>query len=342
MKVFDQAIDLRSDTVTKPDAGMLNAMLNAKVGDDVFGEDPTINELERELAKLFGMESGLLVPSGTMGNQLALHVHCKPGDEVICHENSHIYQYESGAMAANSGVQPKLLGGERGILNHFKIAESVNPPYDWLTRSRLVCIENSCNKAGGSVYTLAEMKAIHDVCNENNLIYHLDGARIFNALHAINATSLDICGVFDSISVCLSKGLGAPLGSVLLGSHQFIKEARRVRKRWGGGMRQAGYFAAAGLYALKHNIQRLKDDHIHAQVIARALTEHLDVESILPIETNIIIYSLKNSVDSLEHLNTLAKNQILALPFGKKSIRMVLHKDITPEKVDYVLEFLSK
>ena len=263
-------IDFRSDTVTKPTPGMLQAMITAKVGDDVFGEDPSINELEQMSAAMFGMESGLFCPSGTMTNQIAIKCHTQSGDEVICDESAHVYQYEGGGIAFNSGASVKLLYGDRGRMNADQIKAAINQDDDHKAHTSLVCIENTSNRGGGSCYDLNEIKKIKQVCRENDLALHLDGARLWNAMVAKNETPKQYGGTFDSISICLSKGLGCPVGSVLLGKKDFIKKARRIRKVFGGAMRQGGIIAAAGIYALKNNIERLKQDHDHAKQIGDA------------------------------------------------------------------------
>ena len=250
-------IDLRSDTVTKPTPAMLKAMVSAKVGDDVFGEDPTINELERLSADMFGMEAGLFCPSGTMTNQIAIKCHTQPGDEVICDESAHVYQYEGGGIAFNSSASVKLLYGDRGRINAEQVKAAINPDDSHKSRTSLVCLENTSNRGGGSCYNFSEIKAIKKVCTENSLILHLDGARLWNALIAKKETPKQYGEVFDSVSICLSKGLGCPVGSVLVGNKDFIKKARRIRKVLGGGMRQAGVLAAAGIYGLQNNFDRL-------------------------------------------------------------------------------------
>jgi len=264
-------IDFRSDTVTRPGPGMLQAMMSAKTGDDVFGEDPTINELEAVTAAIFGMEAGLFCPSGTMTNQIAIKCHTQPGDEVVCDKQNHVYYYEGGGIAFNSGCQVKPLDGDRGRISSDQVKESVNPDDPHKPRTRLVSLENTANRGGGSCYEFADFKLIREICSKNDLRLHLDGARLWNALVAKGEKPSDYGEIFDSISICLSKGLGAPVGSLLLGKQDYIKQARRVRKVFGGGMRQAGYLAAAGIYAIEHNIPRLAEDHEHAKEIAEAL-----------------------------------------------------------------------
>lgn len=334
-------IDLRSDTVTMPSAEMKAAMFNAKLGDDVFMEDPTVNELESFAAKLFGKEAGLFCTSGTMTNQIAIKCHTQPGDEVICDENSHIYNYEGGGIAFNSGVQAKLIKGNRGRINAEHITENINPEHDWLTKTSLVCLENTVNKAGGSFYRIPEIQPITDVCKQHKLALHLDGARIFNALVETNERTEDVGKLFDSISICLSKGLGAPVGSVLLGDKDFIKKARKLRKVFGGGMRQAGLLAAAGIYALQSNVSRLKEDHVRAGMIEKALGELSIVESVLPADTNIVICHLTDAITGNEFQQRLAKHDIKVSMFGKQTIRFVTHMDFTDEMLEKLLKVLK-
>jgi len=324
-------IDLRSDTVTKPTKGMLDAMLSAPVGDDVFNEDPTVIKLEEKLATMFSQEAGLFCPSGTMTNQIAIAVHTKPGDEVICDANSHIYNYEGGGIARNSGVQAKLLVGDRGRLTAEQIAENINLNYDWLTRTSLIELENTVNRAGGSYYTLKQVEPIAKLCKEKKLALHLDGARLFNALEETKESTQDTGKPFDSISICLSKGLGTPAGSVLLGSKAFIKEARRVRKTFGGGMRQVGFLAASGIYALDHHIERLKEDHARAKNIGNILKQLPYIESVLPVDTNILIFNLTSKVTAADFERKLLEKNIKVVAFGKQTIRMVTHMDFTED-----------
>jgi len=333
-------VDLRSDTVTKPTPDMLSYMLKAEVGDDVFKEDPTVNKLEEMAADMFKHEAALFCSSGTMSNQLAVHLHCRPGDELICDELSHVYQYESGALATNSGVQVKLIKTDDGYLQPQQIINAINPNYDWLTHSRLVVIENTGNKWGGNFYTLSQLQEISNTCKQHNLALHCDGARIFNACIAGNYTTQQVGDLFNSLSVCLSKGLGAPVGSLLIGNKDFIKEARRVRKRWGGGMRQIGYLAAAGIFALQHNVERLKEDHQKALQIADILTKVDEVKHILPVKTNIVIAEL-DQVNPLIFLSALEKNKIKATQFGKRSVRIVTHLDINNTQLNQVISTLK-
>lgn len=335
-------IDLRSDTVTKPTKGMLDTMFSAPVGDDVFNEDPTVIKLEEKLATMFGQEAGLFCPSGTMTNQVAINVHTRPGDEVICDVNSHIYNYEGGGIARNSGVQAKLLNGDRGRMNAQQIADNINGDFDWLTKTSLISLENTVNRAGGSYYTADMIAPINKLCKEKKLKLHLDGARIFNAMTETKEKPADIGRSFDSISICLSKGLGTPGGSVLLGSKAFIKEARRVRKTFGGGMRQIGILAAAGIYALDNNVNRLKEDHLRAKKIEQILKQLPYIESIMPVDTNILIFNLSSKVSGADFEKKLGENNIKVAAFGKQTIRMVTHLDFTEDMLGIVETVLKK
>lgn len=334
-------IDLRSDTVTRPTAAMREAMFSADVGDDVFGEDPTVNALEAKTAALFGHEAGLFCPSGTMTNQIAINVHTRPGDEVICEQNSHIYHYEGGGISRNSGVQARLVEGNRGRMTAAQVEACINGNFDWLARTKLVSVENTANRAGGSYYELATLQAIREVTATHNLACHLDGARIFNALIASGQTALQIGACFDSVSVCLSKGLGAPAGSVLLGSRSFIAQARRVRKVFGGGMRQAGYLAAAGIYALDNHIARLAEDHARATVLADTLAALPYVKSQLPTETNIVIFTLHDHFPVATFLQKLADHGIKAVQFGPQTVRLVTHLDFNDEMLGKTVQVLK-
>lgn len=321
---------------------MLDAMMTAPVGDEVFNEDPTVIKLESFAANLFGKQAALFCPSGTMTNQIAIKVHTQPGDEVICDVNSHIYNYEGGGIAFNSSVQAKLLTGNEGRLSAEQIEANINLDFDWLTRTRLVSLENTINRAGGSFYTLSQVKPIYDLCRDKKLKLHLDGARIFNAITETKENPKDIGSYFDSISICLSKGLGAPVGSLLLGDKDFIKQARRVRKVFGGGMRQAGILAAAGLYALENNISRLSQDHEKAKILAGELVKLTCVESILPVYTNIIIFNLKKDVISGEAFEKkLAEKNIKISAFGKQTIRFVTHLDYTNDMLETTIAALK-
>lgn len=335
--------DLRSDTVTQPGAAMREAMLQAPLGDDVFGEDPTVQWLETYAAQLFGKEAGLFCPSGTMTNQIAIRVHTRPGDELICDTNSHIYNYEGGGISANSGVQAKLVSGDQGRLTADLIEPLINADLDWLTRTTLVSLENTVNRAGGSYYRLDAIRAIRELCRRRGLALHLDGARVFNALVETGDTPASLGTHFDSISVCLSKGLGAPVGSLLLGDADFVRRARRVRKLFGGGMRQAGILAAAGLYALQNNIQRLKEDHARARQIADLLPQLPYVESVLPVHTNIVIFNLDAGLISGDAFEKkLAEQGVRVSAFGKQTVRMVTHLDFTDAMLEKTLRALHE
>ena len=307
-------IDLRSDTFSKPTKGMLDAMLHAKVGDDVFGEDPTVNELEKKAAAMFGMEAALYSPSGTMSNQIGIKAHTQPGDEVICEFTSHVYQYEGGGIAFNSGASVQLIQGQLGKITADQVESAINPNDVHKPHSSLVSLENTANRGGGSCYShISEIENISKVCDANRLKLHLDGARLFNALVAKNESPKSYGKLFHSISVCLNKGLGCPIGSILLGTKEYITKARRIRKVFGGGMRQAGYMAATGLYALDHHIERLKEDHDHAKRIAGELCQKKFVGEILPVETNIIIVEIKGTKTPAEFVSDLKNENILAL-----------------------------
>ncbi|MEZ4939458.1 MAG: GntG family PLP-dependent aldolase [Saprospiraceae bacterium] len=336
-----QIINLLSDTGTKPTPGMLQAMMAAEVGDDVFREDPTVNALEEKCAALVGHEAALFCPSGTMTNQIALKVHTRPLDEVICDEMSHIYQYEVGGYAFNSGIGINLIRTDYGILNADQVLAAIKPRFDWLPKSSLVVIENTCNKGGGSTYTLDAIKNIRLVCKNQGLALHLDGARLFNALVETGDTPAAIGAEVDSISICLSKGLGAPVGSVLTGSRDFIAEARRVRKVMGGGMRQAGYLAGAGIYALDHHIERLQEDHVHARQLATALKQLAYTANIRPVQTNIVIFDLVKPATPPHFLAYLKANGISASAFGPQTIRFVTHLDVGAEMIKRAIEVLQ-
>lgn len=335
-------IDFRSDTVTKPGPGMLEAMMRAQVGDDVFGEDPSVNELEHLSAVMFGMEAAIFCPSGTMTNQIAIKCHTQPGDELICDESSHIYQYEGGGIAFNSGVSSKLVHGFHGRITAEQVEGSVNPDDVHRSVSRLISLENTSNRGGGSCYDFEEIKRIKNIADKYNLAFHLDGARLWNAMVAKNETPIQYGEIFDSISICLSKSLGCPVGSLLLGKKDFIKKARRLRKIFGGGMRQAGYLAAAGIYALKNNIDRLADDHLHARQIAEALVQKSFVKMVLPVETNIIIFELKDSLTAPDLVARLKEQDILAYAISFNRVRLVLHLDIEKEMVNQTIQTINQ
>lgn len=335
-------IDLRSDTITKPTKGMLEAMLSAKVGDDVYKEDPTVNALEERIATMFGKKTALFFPTGSMANQAAIKLHTNPGEQVICDKYAHIYNYEGGGASFNSGVSCKLIDGHRGMFNADQVVESINPPdFYHSPLTRLVAVENTTNKGGGACWNFEEIKKIRTVCNEHNLGYHLDGARLWNALVNTNETALQYGEVFDTISVCLSKGLGCPIGSVLVGDEDIMKGAIRIRKIFGGGMRQVGYLAAAGLYALDHHIDRLKQDHNKAKEIGEMLGALSQIKTVEPIETNIIIFELNPDVNETVFVQNLAKNNIHIIGMGGGKLRIVTHLDYTDAMHEKLLSILT-
>lgn len=319
-------IDLRSDTVTRPTPGMKEAMFSAPIGDDVFGEDPTVNALEEKIANLFGMEAAIFCPSGTMTNQIAIRLHTGPQREVICHEHSHIYLYEGGGIMANSLASVKLLDGDLGKINATQIAASINPDDVHAPETALVSLENTMNKGGGSIYTLDEVKPTRRLCLEKGIKLHLDGARLFNALVETSESPAAWGAQFDTISICLSKGLGCPVGSVLLGSKVAIKRARKVRKVFGGGMRQAGFLAAAGIYALDHQVDRLKEDHARARALGKMLEALPVVSEVFPVATNIVIARLEG-ISPENFMKKLAEHDIKSVKFGSDLVRFVTHHD---------------
>ena len=335
-------IDYRSDTFTKPTPGMMSAMMNAEVGDDVFREDPTVNKLESIAAEMFGKESAIYCASGTMSNQIAIKCHTLPGDEVICDKNAHVYIFEGGGIAMNSSAQVKALDGDRGRIKASQVAAAINPDDVHKARTSLVCLENTSNRGGGSCYDFNEIEDIKTVCNENNLMLHLDGARLFNALVAKGETPMQYGRVFDTISICLNKGLGCPMGSILLGSKEFVKKARRVRKVFGGGLRQAGFMAATGIYALEHQVQRLELDHLHARQISEALQKKAFVKSVLPVETNIIIFEVHAPTTVKSIIEALAKKEILMHAISAKEVRVVTHLGVTEEMVRRTIAVIEK
>lgn len=324
-----QIFDLRSDTFTKPTAKMKAAMMAAEVGDDVFAEDPSINALQEKAAKMFGMEAALFCPSGTMTNQIGLGVHLSPGDEVICHHDYHIYRYEGGGIASNSGAQAFVLQGtETGKFGMEELKNAIHPSDSHYPVSKVLSFENSTNRGGGDVWTIDEIKPLVDYAKSQGLKIHLDGARLFNALVATGDSPKEYGKMFDTISICLSKGLGCPVGSLVLGTKSGIAKAHRLRKRMGGGMRQAGFLAAAGSYALDHHIERLKTDHDMAKAIGEMLEQHAWVHSVKPVKTNIAICNLQEEHQTAIMLEELEKVGVLAMAFGPKSVRFVTHHDI--------------
>jgi len=327
--------------MTKPTKGMLDAMMKAHVGDDVFGEDPTINELESMVAGLFSMEAAVFCPSGTMTNQIAIKCHTQPGDEVICDESAHVYQYEGGGIAFNSGASVKLLTGDRGRISAAQIAGAINADDNHKARTSLICLENTSNRGGGSCYDFEEIKKIRETCTQHDLALHLDGARLFNAFVAKKENPKQYGEVFDSISICLSKSLGCPVGSLLLGKKDYIKKARRIRKVFGGGMRQAGFIAAAGIYALKNHISRLAEDHSHARLIADALIQKDFVADILPVETNIVIFNTHPAHTANSIVQRLKEQNVLGYVIAQQKVRMVTHLDIRPEMVQRTIDVIK-
>jgi threonine aldolase len=324
-------IELRSDTFTKPTAGMLEAMCQAEVGDDVFEEDETTKRLESKCAEMFGYESALFCVSGTMANQIAIAVHTKSGDEVICDSLSHVYLYEGGGIMANAHASVSLIDGDKGRITATQVEEKINPDNVHYPVSKLVSLENTMNKGGGSIYDINEISRIKEVCIKNNMLLHLDGARLFNALVETQESPKLYGSLFDSISICLSKGLGTPMGTVLIGNKNFILQARRVRKRFGGGWRQSGYMAAAGIYALEHQIQRLKEDHRRAKDLGKIFSSISIVKNIYPVETNIVIFTLDEKYQAKDIVNRWMKLGLKTSPFGKHQIRLVTHLDFGDE-----------
>lgn len=324
-------IDYRSDTVTQPTPAMREAMMAAPLGDDVFGDDPTVNALEEKAAQLFGKEAALFCPSGTMTNQIAIKVHTRPGDEVVCDQLAHIYNYEGGGIAFNSGCSVRLLQGDRGRFTAQMVQDSINPDDPHFPHTSLVAIENTCNKGGGVIWDETEIARIGQLCRDNDLKYHLDGARLFNALVETGQGAAAAGAHFDSVSICMSKGLGCPVGSLLIGEKHFIHQARRLRKVFGGGMRQAGLLAAAAIYALDHHVERLKEDHQRAKALASICENQSWVRSVVPVETNIVVVELEDASQQTHMLDQLEANGVLAVPFGKGKIRFVTHLGISDD-----------
>lgn len=336
-------IDLRSDTLTKPTPAMLDFMMKAQVGDDVYKEDPTVNELESRLAKMFKMDSALYFPTGSMANQAAIKLHTQPGEQLIADQYAHVYNYEGGGVSFNSGVSCKLINGTRGMITASQVEAAINPPdFYHSPLTTLVCLENTTNKGGGACYDLEEIKKIKAVCNKHGLGLHLDGARLWNALVAKGEEPSSYGELFDTISVCLSKGLGAPMGSVLIGKQQFMDKAMRVRKVLGGGMRQVGYMAAAGLYALDNHVNRMVEDHQRAQEIATLLKSQTYVKSVEPTETNIVIFNLKETINETSFVKYLFDNEIAISDMGQGKLRIVTHYDYNKIAHARVLDVLGR
>ena len=335
-------INLISDTVTKPTKGMLQAMMNAEVGDDVFKADPTVNKLQQKIADMFGMEDALFFPSGTMANQTAIKLHTQPGDKLFCDKYAHVYNYEGGGAAFNAGVTCRLIDGNRGMFTADQLAYEVAGRSDiHVPYSRLVCIENTTNKGGGACWDFKELKKVQKVSSDNNLAFHLDGARLFNALVAKNETPKQYGELFDTISICLSKGLGAPIGSVLLGSKEHVAKALRIRKLLGGAMRQVGYLAAAGIYALNNHVERLGEDHQKAKEIGMVLEQASFVKKVEPIETNIVIFYVNDDLDPMNFIKKMEEKNIWMISMGEGKIRIVTHLDYTDEMHDKLLNELK-
>ena len=336
-------INLISDTVTKPTPEMLQAMFNAKVGDDVFKQDPTVNEFERIVADLFGMEAALFFPTGTMANQTAIKLNTNPGDQIICDKWSHIHLYESGGASSNSGVNFNLLDGSRGMITAEQVKEGINDPEFYHTpMSKMVGIENTTNKGGGACYDISELQKIKQVCVDHNLKYHLDGARLWNAMIAKKQQPKQFGELFDTISVCFSKGMGCPIGSVLLSDAETIHRALRIRKIFGGNMRQSGYLAAAGIYALQNNINRLEEDHRRAKELGCALQQCYWVAVVEPVETNIIVFSVQSHIEDNLVIEKLKQKGIAISLLAKGKLRIVTHLDYSQVMHEYVLEILEK
>ena len=331
-------IDLRSDTGTRPTKAMLNAMFEAKVGDDIFDDDPTVNALQAKAAALFGMEDVLFCTSGTMTNQIAIKVHTQPGDEIICHKHAHIYNYEGGGVMFNSQCSIKMTGNDSGLLTLDEVKPLLNPDDIHFPTTRMLEVENTSNKGGGTCYDFSELEKMGAWAKANNLAYHLDGARLFNAIVAKGESPKQYGALFDSISICLSKGLGCPVGSLILGSKDFIKQAKRVRKKFGGGWRQAGFLAAAGIYALDHHIERLAEDHAKAKRLAEALEKASFVKEVVAPETNIVIFKVE---DGNAVIQTFEKNNISIIAMANNMLRMVTHLDVSDAQIDETIRIIE-
>ena len=336
-------IDLRSDTLTKPTPEMLDFMMQAEVGDDVYKEDPTVNELENRIADFFGMDEALYFPTGSMTNQAAIKIHTQPGEQLIADKYAHVYNYEGGGVSFNSGVSCKLLDGDRGIITAEQVIDAINPPdFYHSPLSSLVCLENTTNKGGGACYDLNDINTIREVCDDHKLGLHLDGARLWNALVATGQDPKAYGKLFDTISVCLSKGLGAPMGSVLVGKKELMSKAIRVRKVLGGGMRQIGYMAAAGLYALDHHIERMSDDHNKAKTLEHVLSALDFVDQVDAVETNIVIFKLKPHIVIEDFMNKLATANIHISNMGQGKLRLVTHYDYSDEAHQSFIDVLKR
>jgi len=336
-------IDLISDTITRPTQKMLDAMMAAKVGDDVFGADPTVIQLQEKMAKMFGKEAALYFPSGTMANQTAIKIHTQPAEQMICDKWAHVYNFEGGGAAFNSGISCCLLDGDRGMFTAEQVSLAINDPENYhIPITSMVAVENTTNKGGGACWDFKELQKIRKVCDENDLAYHLDGARLFNAMVATGENPKQYGELFDTISICLSKGLGAPIGSVLLGTKADIKKAVRIRKLYGGAMRQVGYLAAAGIYALDHHVERLAEDHDRAKKLGEALNNSSLIKKVEPIETNIIIFYVNDGVNESDFVTALKEKSILISSMGEGKLRMVTHLDFTEEMLEIVIKEISE
>lgn len=335
-------INLISDTITRPTKEMLEVMMSANVGDDVFGADPTVIQLQEKIAKMFDKEAALYFPSGTMANQTAIKIHTQPAEQMICDKWAHVFNFEGGGAAFNSGISCSLLDGDRGMFTAEQVKLAVNDPENFhVPKTSLVAVENTTNKGGGACWDFTELQKIRKVCDENNLAYHLDGARLFNAIVAKKENPKQYGDLFDTISICLSKGLGAPIGSILLGTKEHIKKAVRIRKLYGGAMRQVGYLAAAGIYALDHHIERLAIDHDRAKKIGEALNDSEFIKKVEPIETNIIIFYINDDINENDFVKALEKKEILIISMGDGKLRMVTHLDFTEEMLEIVINDLK-
>jgi len=338
-----QEINLISDTITRPTPEMLETMMQAEVGDDVFGADPTARKLQEKIADLFGMEAALFFPSGTMANQTAIKLHTQPGEQMICDKWAHVYNYEGGGASFNSGVSCKLIDGHRGMFTAEQVEAGINPPHDYhQAQTRLVAVENTTNKGGGACWSFDELLRIEKVCRKHGLGYHLDGARLFNAMVEKGEDPKIYGKVFDTISVCLSKGLGAPVGSVLLSDEKTITRAIRIRKLFGGAMRQVGYLAAAGIYALDNHVERLSEDHRRARSLGQALESCSYVRKVEPIDTNIVIFNLEDDVDEAAFLKAMSDKNILMISMGQGKLRLVTHLDFTDDMLEIVVKVLKE
>jgi threonine aldolase len=336
-------IDLRSDTVTRPTPGMMEAIMNARTGDDVYKEDPTVNELEARMAELFGMDSALFFPTGSMANQAAIKLHTNPGEQLICDKYAHVYNYEGGGVSFNSGVSCRLLDGSRGKVHAQMVEAAINPPdFYHSPLTSLVCLENTTNKGGGACYEIEEIARIREVCDRHGLGLHLDGARLMNALVAKGQQPREFGELVDTLTVCFSKGLGTPLGTVLVGKKELMKDAIRVRKILGGGMRQVGYMAAAALYALDHHVERLAEDHRKAAKIASVLENQSYVAKVEAVETNIVIFTLKPELDEQAFTDDLLGRNVIISNMGGGKLRLVTHLDYTEEQHEQFLKILNE